>query len=81
MTFKPTDINFEEPIQRQILPFGRHYYTQALKYKGNDLILASELFLSKCINSDKIDGKPENKVQNCQGIVRILHEVEELASY
>ena len=79
MTFNATDIKFEEPIQRQILPFGRHYYTQALKCKGNDLILASDWFLSHGIITDQLDGKPEIKVKNCLGVVNILHEIEQVA--
>ena len=71
MTFNAMDIKFEKPVQRQILPFGRHYYNQALKGKDNDLILASDWFLSHGIISDQLDGKPEFKVKNCLRIVNI----------
>ena len=79
MTFNPSDIKFEEPVCHPILSLGRHYYTQALKCKGNDLLLTSECFLSHGVSCNHMDNKPEIKVKNCQGIVNVLHAIEETA--
>ena len=79
MTFNPSDIKFEEPVRHQILSHGRHYYTQALKCKGNDLLLTSDSFISHGVSYNHMDNKPEIKVQKCQGITDVLHAIEELA--
>ena len=79
MTFNPTDITFEEPTRHQIFPLGRYYFTQALKCSGNDLIIASDWFLSNGMSYDQIDSKPEIKFFNCQAIVKVLHTIEDVA--
>ena len=81
MTFNPTYNTFEEPTCHQILPLSRCYYTGtlALKYSGNDLIIASNWFSSNGISYSQIDHKPEIKVMNCRAIVKILHAIEDVA--
>ena len=79
MTFNPSDIKFEEPIQHQILPLGRPYYMQALKCQGNDLIISSDWFLSNGITFNQFDNKPELKVHKCENVVSTLRLVENVA--
>ena len=78
MTFDASNIKFEEPIRHELLSLGRHYYTQKLNCKGNDLLFTSDWFRSSGI-SRSMDKKPEILVKNFTAINSLLNSIEDVA--
>lgn len=77
-TLNFSEVTFEEPTHHELPLVGRHYYTQALKYKGSDLLLTSDWFRSDGIKYS-MDKKPELLVKVFPSTNFIFKSIENLA--
>lgn len=78
LTLNFSDLKFEEPIHHELPLVGRHYYTQALKYKGSDLLATSDWFRSDGFKYS-IDKKPELLVKLFPNTNLMLKGIEDVA--
>ena len=72
------DFQFESPVRNDLPTSGRYYFTQSLKYKGQDFFIPTEWFKSTG-PQEAFDKKNEMLVPLQPDILNILNEIENLA--
>ena len=73
-----SEIRFEEPVRQNLQLLNRHYYTQALKYGGEDLYFATNWFRDSGVkNTD--DNKKELLTHIPCDAKKCIKDIEEIA--
>lgn len=76
--FNVNEVKFDPPVCNQLVNLNRHYYTQSLKFRGNDLYLHTDWFRSSGIKKT-FDSKSEILVTLTPEFRFALKSIEELA--
>jgi hypothetical protein len=72
------DLKFEAPVLNQLVTLNRHYYTQNLKYRGNDLYIQTDWFRANG-TKDTFDHKKELMVTLPSDFRMLLKGIEDFA--
>ena len=70
---------FEDPQRNTLQSLNQHYYTQALKYQGKDLYLASDWFYAPGLKPS-IDNKTEILAVLQPSLVKAIKSIEEIVT-
>ena len=71
------ELKFEDPVVHELSGLARHYYTQALKYSGQDLIVPTQWFPSDGFTSTY--DRKELKVPLTKELFEFIQQIEEIA--
>ena len=73
------EIRFEEPVRQNLALLNRHYYTQALKYRGEDLYFATNWFNASNGVKNTDDNKKELLTVIPCDAKKCIKQIEEIA--
>lgn len=76
--FNITHVKFEDPVRHELAGLDRHYYTQALKYHGQDMLVPTEWFQCSGVK-ENFDKKKEILVPISSTLTSLLKNIETVA--